>query len=60
MSDTLTTKQVMERLGISHTMVYIALKDDRLKGLKIGNRWKIEASSLKNFAYKINYMGRSR
>lgn len=40
MNDFLTAKQVIELLKIDRTTLYRMLKDDRIKGVKIGSHWR--------------------
>ncbi len=40
MSDFLTAKQVIELLRIDRTTLYRMLKEERIKGLKIGSQWR--------------------
>jgi excisionase family DNA binding protein len=40
MADFLTAKQVIDLLKIDRTTLYRMLKEDRIKGLKIGSQWR--------------------
>ncbi|MCB8968936.1 MAG: PocR ligand-binding domain-containing protein [Ardenticatenaceae bacterium] len=48
MSDYLTTNQVQTLLQIDRTTVYRMLGDGRLRGVKIGNRWRFCKSKIDN------------
>lgn len=41
-------KEVQDFLGVGHNYLYEALQSGRLKGYKLGNRWIVYPSDLKN------------
>ncbi|MFQ5435790.1 MAG: PocR ligand-binding domain-containing protein [Anaerolineae bacterium] len=46
MSEFLTTRQVQELFQVDRTTIYRMLKDGRLAGIKIGNRWRFPKSKM--------------
>jgi excisionase family DNA binding protein len=46
MEELLTAKQVQDTLKVDRTTIYRMLKDGRLKGVKVGNQWRFQASEV--------------
>ena len=46
MADFLTAKQVIELLKIDRTTLYRMLKEERIKGLKIGSQWRFSKQDI--------------
>jgi excisionase family DNA binding protein len=46
MSDFLTAKQVIELLNIDRTTLYRMIKENRIKGVKVGSHWRFLASDV--------------
>lgn len=46
MSDLLTSREAQEMLKVDRTTVYRMLKDGRLKGVKVGHRWRFDRHEL--------------
>jgi len=47
MSDFLTAKQVIELLRIDRTTLYRMIKENRIKGVKVGSHWRFLSSDVK-------------
>ena len=41
-----STKEVAEKLSISQATIFRALKQGRIKGIKIGNIWRVSEEEL--------------
>ncbi|MFZ2323685.1 MAG: PocR ligand-binding domain-containing protein [Ignavibacteriaceae bacterium] len=46
MSDFLTAKQVIELLKIDRTTLYRMLREDRIKGVKVGSHWRFPSQQI--------------
>lgn len=46
--------ELEEVLGVTHRTLQTYIKDGRLKGVKIGGRWKVSEESLRSF---VNGLG---
>ena len=44
-----TLSELEPILGVTHRTLQTYIKDGRLKGVKIGNRWKVSEIALKEF-----------
>lgn len=46
MSDFLTAKQVIELLNVDRTTLYRMIKENRIKGVKVGSQWRFPAGEV--------------
>jgi putative molybdopterin biosynthesis protein len=50
MPELLTPEEVAERLRVAKQTVYAWLKSGQLKGVKVGNLWRITTEALEEFS----------
>ncbi|RJQ30064.1 MAG: DNA-binding protein [Peptococcaceae bacterium] len=54
MQEMFTPEEVAEKLKISRRTVYLWLREGRIKGIKVGDLWRIPESALQEFLEEGN------
>lgn len=49
MQEMLTPEEVAQKLKVSRRTIYLWLRQGRLKGVKVGDLWRIPESALREF-----------